>query len=94
MCRLLFISYMPTWDFAMYTIYNIAQSQVSLKGSTPSAEAQHLGLTVGEAISSLGEVCSLEVPATPRMMPPPTANPTMLEVLCVYCSLTSHSACS
>lgn len=29
---------------------------------------------------SLGQVCSLEVPAAPRLMPPPTANPTMLEV--------------
>ena len=47
----------------------------------------------GEDLHNLGPVCDLEVPATPRMMPPPTANPTMLEVIfshmvqetCAFC---------
>ena len=38
----------------------------------------------GEDLHNLGPVCDLEVPATPRMMPPPTANPTMLEVICIH----------
>ncbi len=34
----------------------------------------------GDIIKQLGDVCSLEVPTKPDMLPPPTATATMLEV--------------
>ena len=46
----------------------------------PVIQANCTLLCLGEDVHTLGEVCALEIPATPRMMPPPTANPTMLEV--------------
>ena len=45
LCRFLHISYVSTWGFAMYTIYNIAQPQVSLKESTLSAESLAPGVS-------------------------------------------------
>ena len=59
----------------MYRLLVLSDRKQSLQH-----ESEQVMLSPGEDLSTLGEVCSLEIPATPRMMPPPTANPTMLEV--------------
>ncbi len=68
----------------MCTVFFPVTATVSLPlwplGDSRLLYVQRASLCSGEDTHTLGEVCALEIPATPRMMPPPTANPTMLEV--------------